>query len=316
MELRQMKYFLVVAEELHFGRAAARLHISQPPLTVHIKKLEEELGVVLFDRTSRRVSLTSAGVRFQDRARVLLRELEDTVDDVREVHRGRRGRVRVGFVSSASYQLVPTVVQQMRERQPGIHVELYPMATGEQMEALQDGLLDVGIMRDAPVESGLTFTTLVTEEMVAVLPSSHALADQRMVRAEDLRDVPMVLFPYQSMPGYVTSVLDIFHDIGHSPDVVQRAVNQENVMGLVAAGVGASILPESFSGFSFPGVVTRPIAQAPKTRLEMVTNLGPASTISQTFISVLKDAAAEVQFNQLQSRSSRSALDTGSKDQN
>src|SRR5690625_7940884 len=111
VELRKLKYFMAVAEELHFGRAAARLHISYPSLTVHIKLLEEELGVSLFDRTSRRVSLTSEGIRFRDLVGPILQDLDEGVEDIREIKAGRRGRVRVGFVSSASYELVPAAVQ-------------------------------------------------------------------------------------------------------------------------------------------------------------------------------------------------------------
>lgn len=294
MELRQLEYFMAVAEELHFGRAAARLHISQPPLTVHIKRLEEELGVTLFDRTSRRVSLTSEGSRFQDLIRPILQDLDEAVEDIREIKAGRRGRVRVGFVSSASYELIPASVRDARIQHPGIQVDLQPMATGEQVEALLENRLDIGIMRDAPLQSGLQFTTLLTEQMVAVLPSNHALAQQNEVSPEDLIGLPLVLFPYQSMPGYVTNIMEIFHHLGHPPRVVQRAVNQENVMGLVAAGVGASILPASFSSFSFPGVVTTPITSRPTTRLELVTDQQDVTANTAAVVSVITEAAARI----------------------
>lgn len=294
MELRQLEYFMAVAEELHFGRAAARLHISQPPLTVHIKRLEEELGVSLFDRTSRRVSLTAEGARFRDLIRPILLDLEEAVEDIREIKAGRRGRVRVGFVSSASYQLIPAAVRDVRIQHPGIHVDLQPMATGEQVEALLENRLDIGIMRDAPLQSGLRFTTLLTEQMVAVLPSAHPLAAQPEVSPEDLIHLSLVLFPYQSMPGYVTNIMEIFHHLGHPPRIVQRAVNQENVMGLVAAGVGASILPASFSSFSFPGVVTKPITSRPTTRLELVTDQHEVSANTAAVVDVINAAAERI----------------------
>src|SRR5699024_4221000 len=140
------------------------------------------------------------------------------------------------------------------------------------VEALLENRLDIGVMRDAPLQAGLKFTTLLTEQMVAVLPANHALATRPEIDPEDLIEVPLVLFPYQSMPGYVTNIMEIFHPLGHPPRIVQRAINQENVMGLVAAGVGASILPASFSSFSIPGVVTRPISTRPSIRLELVTD--------------------------------------------
>lgn len=294
MELRQLEYFLAVAEELHFGRAAARLHISQPPLTVHIKRLEQELGVRLFDRTSRRVCITPEGERFRDKIRPHLQGLDDAVLDLREVKAGRRGRVRVGFVSSASYQLIPRTVRDLRASHPGIHVDLQPMATGEQVEALLERRLDIGIMRDAPVEAGLRSVTLMTEQMVAVLPASHELAQQAEVSPEDLTTIPLVLFPYQSMPGYVTNILEIFQSstAGTGPTVVQRAINQENVMGLVAAGVGGSILPASFSSFNVPEVVTRPITTRPTSDLELVTGSDELPSTAQEFATVLKQAAS------------------------
>lgn len=294
MELRQLEYFMAVAEELHFGRAAARLHISQPPLTVHIKRLEEELGVSLFDRTSRRVSLTSEGIRFRDLVGPILQDLDEAVEDIREIKAGRRGRVRVGFVSSASYELVPAAVRDIRLQHPGIHLDLHPMATGEQVEALLENRLDIGIMRDAPLQSGLQFTALLTEQLVAVLPANHVLAAKAEVSAEELSRLPLVLFPYQSMPGYVAKIMEIFHHLGHPPRIVQRAVNQENVMGLVAADVGASILPASFSSFSFPGVVTKPIVSRPTTRLELVTDQHDVTANTAAVVAVLNEAAQRI----------------------
>lgn len=294
MELRQLEYFMAVAEELHFGRAAARLHISQPPLTVHIKRLEEELGVSLFNRTSRRVSLTSEGIRFRDLVGPILQDLDEAVEDIREIKAGRRGRVRVGFVSSASYELVPAAVRDIRLQHPGIHLDLHPMATGEQVEALLENRLDIGIMRDAPLQAGLQFSALLTEQLVAVLPANHALAAKTEVSAEELSRLPLVLFPYQSMPGYVAKIMEIFHHLGHPPRIVQRAVNQENVMGLVAADVGASILPASFSSFSFPGVVTKPIASRPTTRLELVTDQHDVTANTAAVVAVLNEAAQRI----------------------
>ncbi|HIW47461.1 MAG TPA: LysR family transcriptional regulator [Candidatus Yaniella excrementigallinarum] len=298
VELRQLEYFLAVAEELHFGRAAARLNISQPPLTVHIKRLEEELGLTLFDRTSRRVSLTPEGSRFRDLIRPILQDLDEAVEDIREIKAGRRGRVRVGFVSSASYALIPAGVRDVRTQHPGIHLELNPMATGEQVEALLENRLDIGIMRDAPLQAGLQFTTLLTEQMVVVVPTNHQLAAQDEVSPAHLAEVPLVLFPYQSMPGYVTNIMEIFHPIGQSPRIAQRAVNQENVMGLVAAGVGASILPASFSSFSFPGVVTKPITTRPTTRLELVTDQQEVSANTAAVVAVLSAAAQRISRDQ------------------
>src|SRR5699024_2481201 len=151
-----------------------------------------------------------------------------------------------------------------------------------------------GIMRDAPLQSGLRFTTVLTEQMVAVLPSAHPLAAQPAVSPADLIHLSLVLFPYQSMPGYVTNIVEIFHDLGHPPRIVQRALNQEIVMGLVAAGGGASILPASFSSFSFPGVVTKPITSRPTTRLELVTDQHEVSANTAAVVDVINAAAERI----------------------
>ena len=291
MELRQMRYFLAVAEELHFGRAAARLHISQPPLTVHIQRLEQELGVKLFDRSTRRVVLTQAGELFQGHVEHLLEGLDEAVAELQEVRAGRRGRVRVGFVSSANYTLIPFAVRRFRELEPGIELVLRPLTSGEQIENLYEGKLHLGLIRDPELHAGLVFDELMTEELVAVLPENHALARCAAVTPAQLVQEQMILFPYQMMPGFVSRVLEIFKPIGQIPAVAQRAVHQETVMGLVAAGVGVSVLPESISGFNAGTVVTRPISTAPHTSLMIVKPASALTSASEAFLDCLRDVA-------------------------
>lgn len=289
MELRQLRYFLAVAEELHFGRAATRLHISQPPLTVHIQRLEHELGVKLFDRSTRRVVLTQAGELFRGHVEHLLEGLDEAVAELQEVRAGRRGRVRVGFVSSANYTLIPFAVRRFRELEPGIDLLLRPLTSGEQIENLYEGKLDLGLIRDPELHAGLVFEELMTEELVAVLPENHALAQSASVTPAQLVQEQMILFPYQMMPGFVSRVLEIFKPLGQIPAVVQRAVHQETVMGLVAAEVGVSILPESISGFHAGTVITRPISTAPRTSLMVVKPASGAAPATEAFLECLHD---------------------------
>jgi DNA-binding transcriptional LysR family regulator len=267
MELRQLRYFLVVAEELHFGRAANRLHITQPPLTVAIGRLERELGVKLFDRTTRRVTLTSAGEAFQRRIQGAVAELDNAAGDVASVAAGMSGRIRVGFVSSASYTTIPEALRTFREHRPRVELVLSPLTSAEQIEHLLDGDLDIGLIRDPGEVPGLVMELVSTEDLVAVLPETHRLAASHEVRPHDLEGEPMILFPYRLMPGFVARVLRLFEGLETSPRVVQQAVHQETVLGLVAAGLGGSILPESVRRFQMPGVVTRPIAGRPQTAL-------------------------------------------------
>ncbi|MFI2563406.1 LysR substrate-binding domain-containing protein [Paenarthrobacter sp. NPDC018779] len=278
MELRQLRYFLVVADELHFGRAAERLHITQPPLTVAIRRLESELGVQLFDRTTRRVTLTVAGESFRSRIQGAVSELDDAAGDLPMVAAGHSGRIRVGFVSSASYTTIPQAIRLFRERRPRVELVLSPLTSGEQIEQLLDGGLDLGLVRDPGEVPGLGLEPVSAEDLVVVLPETHPLTAHPEIAAQQLEGEPMILFPYRLMPGFVARVLRLFDPGGSSPQVVQQAIHQETVLGLVAAGIGLSILPESVQRFQMPGVVTRPISGRPQTALYAArgTNASPA----------------------------------------
>lgn len=267
MELRHLRYFHVLADELHFGRAAARLHISQPPLTAHIKDLEREVGARLFDRTTRRVALTGAGEVFAERVGELLERLDDAVVEACDHAEGRRGRIGVGFVSSASGTVLPPGLRIFREIHPHVRVDLSPLTTREQLDALAAGSLDVGLIRSGGAEPGLVVEPLFSEPMVAVLPVEHPLAPRDNLRVDDLVDERLILFPNDLMPAYVAQIWAMFAAIDAEPVVVQEAIHHETVVGLVSAGVGISILPASVSRFRPADVVIRPIEGAPTTAL-------------------------------------------------
>ncbi|MFE4541111.1 LysR substrate-binding domain-containing protein [Arthrobacter sp. NPDC056727] len=287
MELRQLRYFLVVADELHFGRAAERLHITQPPLTVAVKRLERELGVPLFERTTRRVTLTPAGKAFRDKAGAALGELDEAAGDVAEVAAGRSGKIRVGFVSSASYTTVPEAIRAFREQRPRVDLVLAPLTSGEQIEQLLDGELDLGLVRDPGPVPGLRLEPLSSEDLVVVLPESHPLAAMDEVDPELLEGEPMILFPYRLMPGFVSRVLRLFDQLSTPPIVAQQAIHQETVLGLVAAGLGISVLPQSVERFHMPGITTRPFVGRPQTELHVAR--GPRSSPAvEDFITCLK----------------------------
>src|SRR6478735_3272057 len=274
MELRQLRYFLVVADELHFGRAAERLHITQPPLTVAVRRLERELGVQLFDRTTRRVTLTAAGQAFRERIQAAVADLDDAAGDVADVAAGKSGKIRVGFVSSASYTTVPEAIRAFRQQRPRIDLVLHPLTSGEQIEQLLAGNLDLGLIRDPGDVPGLNLELLSAEDLVVVLPETHRLAAAKEVLPEDLEGEPMILFPYRLMPGFVARVLRLLESISTPPVVVQQAIHQETVLGLVAAGLGVSVLPESVQRFQMPGVTTRRFVDMPQTELHVARAFG------------------------------------------
>lgn len=288
MELRQLRYFLAVADELHFGKAAAKLHMSQPPLTVQIRRLEKELGSALFDRSTRKVSLTPMGEAFQKRVAGVLDDLDDAVAEINDVGKGRRGRLRVGFVSSASYTVIPQGIRLFRELQPRVDLVLRPLTSGEQVEGLLEGELDLGLIRDPEPAPGLVLETLLTEDLVAVLPERHHLASQSSVSPDELAAEGMILFPYRLMPGFVSQVLRLFAP-GRVPHVVQQAIHQETVVGLVAAGLGVSILPESISRVHTTGVELRPISTKPQTSL-LIARAGRTAPAVEEFVACLRAA--------------------------
>lgn len=287
MELRQLQYFLVVADELHFGRAAEMLNMSQPPLTVAVKKLEKELHVQLFERTTRSVRLTSAGKLFRDSLAPVLADLDRVVAEVSEVNTGLRGKLSVGFVSSASYTVIPEAVALFRARRPQVELLLRPVTTDEQVDLLVEGNLDVGILRDPTRLPGMDMEQIHTEPLVLALPASHPLTNLDVVAVEDIAGEDFVLYPYKHMSGFFSVVHSLF-DGYEQPRIVEQAIHQETILGLVAAGLGMSILPESVSRFQMPSVAFRPIATRPQSSLYMAR--GSANPAAAAFMECLREA--------------------------
>ncbi|MDJ1371212.1 LysR family transcriptional regulator [Gulosibacter molinativorax] len=293
MELRQLRYFLAVAEELHFGRAAERLRVSQPPLSVAVKSLEDELGVSLFNRSTRRVTLTPEGELLQRRVTPILEDLDQVASEVADVRKGLRGLLRIGYVSSASYTILPRAVQLFQGRLPLIDLQLNPLTSGEQLERMRDGGIDLGIVRDQSAVPGLRLEPVLEERLVVVLPVEHPLSRFETVKVEQLEGEPLVLFAHELMPGYVTRITEVLEANGAMPRVVQRIVHQETVLGLVAAGVGLSVLPESVARISMPGVAVRPLAGDPISRLQLAAP-GTLAPAARAFAECVRDASAAV----------------------
>ncbi|NKG19910.1 LysR family transcriptional regulator [Paeniglutamicibacter terrestris] len=286
MELRQLQYFLVVADELHFGRAAELLSMSQPPLTVAVKKLEKELNVLLFDRSTRSVKLTAAGQMFRDGLTPVLADLGRVVSEVSEVNTGIRGKLTIGFVSSASYTVIPEAVRLFRERRPLVELALNPVTTDEQVDLLVEGRLDIGILRDPMRLPGMNLEQIHTEPLVLVLPEAHPLAALTKVSVDDFAREKFILFPYKHMSGFFSVVHSLFDGHGQ-PKIVEQAIHQETILGLVAAGLGMSILPASVARFQMPGVAFRPIISNPQSILYMAR--GSANPAAEAFMECLRE---------------------------
>jgi DNA-binding transcriptional LysR family regulator len=286
MELRQLRYFVAVAEELHFRRAAARLHISQPPLSAQIRSLEQEMGCQLLERTRRRVALTPAGGAFLRDARTLLAELDGAVATARRIDAGQSGRLRVTFVGSALLSVVPDLVQRFRAARPGIELELRERSNVEQVRAVSSGAADVGLIRP-PAELGgddLRSELVLRERTLAALPASHPLARLRRVPLASLAAEPFVLFPRAQAPGFHDLLISSLAATGVAPRVVQYAPEMLTIIGLVATGIGLSLVPESVARLELEGVTYRAVSGAPHTELAAITRAGERSELVRAFV--------------------------------
>jgi DNA-binding transcriptional LysR family regulator len=274
MELRQLRYFVAVAEELHFRRAAARLHISQPPLSQQIAALEAELGCRLLERTRRKVELTPAGAAFLDQVRALLSELESAADTARSIDAGQVGVLRLSFVGSALLSALPALVQRFRAERPRVELQLRERSTVEQLRALRTGTIDVGLVRLPLADAAdLEVRRVVREATIAAVPETHPLARLRRIPLRRLAGEPLVLFPREQAPGFHDLLVDRMRTTGLSPRVAQYAPEMLTIIGLVAAGIGVSPVPESMRELA---LVTRADETSPLVRAFAARALGPS----------------------------------------
>lgn len=285
MELRQLRYFVAVAEELHFRRAAARLHISQPPLSQQIHALESEIGAQLLARTRRRVELTPAGEAFLRDTRALLAELDGAVATAQRIGAGQTGRLRINFVGSALLSIVPGAVQRFRAVRPSVEIEIRERPTVEQVRAVASGVVDVGLVRP-PIDelAELTSELVVRERMVAALPSGHALAKLKRVPLRRLAAEPLVLFPRSQAPGFHDLLIGSLSATGTTPIVAQYAPEMTTIIGLVAAGIGLTLVPASVARLALDGVAYRPVPGAPQSELLAIARAGDDAPLVRTFI--------------------------------
>jgi DNA-binding transcriptional LysR family regulator len=258
MELRHLRYYIAVAELLHFGRAAKRLRISQPSLSHQIQQLEADLRVKLLERTRSRVELTEAGRAFLEEAReIVMRADRAALVAQHAAMRDGAGRLRVGSGLCTDHALVTRAVCVFNRRHSTVHVEIETMAVANQIAALRDGQLDVGFVRSASVEPPLAAVTLYIEPLVVALPKTHHLAARQRIPMSALASEELVLVPRHAVPVYYNTVLDAFRNAGFVPDAPNGADHLRLILGLVANGCGASIVPLSARTANARGVVFR-----------------------------------------------------------
>jgi DNA-binding transcriptional LysR family regulator len=289
MELRHLRYFVAVAEELHFRRAAARLHISQPPLSQQIRQLESELEVQLLERSRRRVELTAAGEAFYLRARDILHAVDDAARLARQVQRGEVGRLAIGFVGSAMYSVVPEVLRAFRAQREEVGLRLRELTSSAALAQIESGRIDVAFVRPDSPHDGIAMETILRESVVAALPESHPLAARDRLALRDLQGEPLVMLGRTGAPGVRDRLEDAIARFGGEDQLVQEASEMQTVIGLVAGGVGLSLVPDSVQSLAREGVVYRPLTDGPTIELALAWRTDDHSPVLQAFREVVRE---------------------------
>ncbi len=264
IDLRSLRQFLAVAEELHFGRAAERLHMTQPPLTQAIQKLEQALGVALFERSSRSVRLSAAGEALKPCAQALLSQAEGLPALVQAAADGRRGRLSLGFVSTVGFGDLPRWLRSFREQYPEVALSLREATLDVQLPEFERGELDAGFIIHAPGSQPAGFERLkiASEPMVLALCADEPLAAKPHLDAAEVARQPLVIFPRAIAPSLFDAVLDFYRQQQRQPGIVQEAIQMQTIVNLVSAGIGVAWVPASVMAFQRPGVVYKAVRGA------------------------------------------------------
>ena len=298
MELRHLRYFIAVAEELHFGRAAERLGISQPPLSQQIQALEEEIGARLFERTNRRVELTDAGRLFLDESRQVLAQVDKAVLLARRAHLGELGELKIGFTSSAPFtSTIPSSIRAFRKAYPDVDLDLQEMSSRQVLKALLEESLQVGVIRPLALPDAVHWVELFREPLVAVLRADHPLAagSEDGLAIAALAEEPFVFFPRSYGTGLYDQVIALTRQAGFSPRIAQEASEAMTIIGLVSAGLGVSILPASFRRTRVDGVVYRTLSDPEATTaVWLVRRQNEGSPLALSFIDLVTREAASL----------------------
>ncbi len=292
IELRQLRYFVAVAEELHFGRAALRLHMTQPPLSQAIQALETQLGTALFARTRRSVALTAAGDALLPEARRLLQHAEALPALARRAASGESGTLSLAFVSIADYNLLPAALREFSAAYPSVQISLQEATTDIQLDMLADGAIDAGIVV-APlpelVKQDIRYLPLLSEPLVLALPGHNAHAQQARVSLKQVADLPLVIFPRRIGPRFQDLIFNCFRDAGVTPRIGQEAIQMQTIVSLVSAGMGIALVPQSVSNLKRPGVEYRALKEAsPRVEFGLAWRRDNASPVLSAFVELMR----------------------------
>lgn len=295
MELRQLRYFLALAQELHFGRAAERVHIAQSPLSRQIKQLEDSLGVMLFRRTKHHVELTQAGRAFIPQARAVLAATDMAQSVAVQAAAGMSGRISIGYTNSAIYTSFPQILVQYRRAYPQVQVQLFDsMLTPMQLDALVDRRLDLGFLRPPVGHSAIDTLVVASQRLMVALPAGHASASCDEIELEQLADQPFVMFSRGLDSALATTMMRVCHDAGFHPHIVQEVGDVPTMIALVAHGLGVALVPSSASSMEIKGAVFRSLkGGGPVLEMAMAWNRNVESALRDRFIEMAQLTLAQ-----------------------
>ncbi len=293
IELRQLRYFIAVAEEMHFGRAAVRLHMTQPPLSQAIQALEAALGTPVFSRTKRSVSLAPAGTALLPEARRILLQAEGLPDLARRAASGEAGRLSLAFVSTADYSVLPPFLREFRERYPQVQIDLREATTDVQVEELGHGRIDAGlIIPPLPdkMKAELDYVSVLTEPLVLAVPKGiKGLRGQNAIALKAVIDMPLIIFPRRIAPAFHDAIVACFHEAGLTPRIGQEAIQMQTIVGLVSAGMGIALVPQSVSNLKRPGVEYKLLAgKTPMVETGLAWRRDNTSPVLRAFLELLR----------------------------
>jgi DNA-binding transcriptional LysR family regulator len=286
---RQLQSFIAVAEELHFGRAAKRVNLSQPALSLQIKSMEEELQVTLLSRSRRKTELTQAGQIFLSEAREVLERIEQAVSKVRRASLGEVGTLNVGFISTAAAVILPPLVKRFREKHKHVEMDLRNVLTRDQVVQLQEGKIDVGFLR-VPFQTPPEIRTRVIhrESFILLVPANHPLANKKNLRLSDCHDANFIMYSQKMAPGFHNQILNILERNGVNPRIVQEASEMYTLISLVAAGIGLAVAPASVGMYRPEGVVVRELVdETAQSEIAIAWNINRLSMSAHLFLQMV-----------------------------
>lgn len=296
MELRHLKYFKTVAEELHFGRAARRLKMAQPPLSLQIRQLEEEMGVLLFHRTKRNVELSEEGKVFLEKVNQILENLDEAIETVRRLNRGEVGEIAVGFIATVAYGILPTIIKHYRHKYPEVHVELKQLTSAEQLKALKEETIQIAILSEPTDSEEINFEVIRKEPFVIALPKEHPLATETSpIELIRLANEPFIITGRKANQNHYDMVINSCYQEGFSPIIKQETEEMFTVLSLVAAGIGIALVPSSMQLLLQNDVVYRHIKDCKFNTVTAIAWISEnRSPVVHTFIKLVRDSVIPI----------------------